>query len=80
MGSRGTLTFHRPGSHNYQAGVESQRLCRDFRFLNVFLIGIPALLMIPLGAVVVGSAVGRFLWPWHKNRPVEITDIHDANV
>ena len=45
----------------------------------VFLVGIPALRWFLLGAVVVGSAVGGFLWRWHKNRPVEITDIHDAN-
>ncbi|MGE5112132.1 MAG: hypothetical protein ACM3JB_14815 [Acidobacteriaceae bacterium] len=45
----------------------------------VFLVGIPALRWFLLLAVVVGSAVGGFLWRWHKNRPVEITDIHDAN-
>lgn len=46
---------------------------------TIFLIGIPALRWFLLGAVIVGSAVGGWLWRWHKNRPVEITDIHDAN-
>ena len=45
----------------------------------VFLIGIPALRWFLLGAVVVGSVVGGLLWRWHKNRPLEITDIHDVN-
>ncbi len=45
----------------------------------VFLVGIPALRWFLLLAVVVGSAIGGLLWRWHKNRPVEITDIHDAN-
>jgi hypothetical protein len=45
----------------------------------IFLVGIPALRWFLLGAVVVGSAVGAFLWRWHKKKPVEITDIHDTN-
>ncbi len=45
----------------------------------IFLIGIPALRWFLLGAVAIGSAVGGVLWRWHKKRPVEITDIHDAN-
>ncbi len=45
----------------------------------VFLIGIPALRWFLLGAVAIGSAVGAVLWRWHKKRPVEVTDIHDAN-
>ena len=45
----------------------------------IFLVGIPAMRWFLLGAVAVGSAVGALLWRWHKNRPVEITDIHDAN-
>lgn len=45
----------------------------------IFLIGIPALRWFLLGAVAFGAAVGGLLWRWHKNRPVEITDIHDAN-
>ncbi len=45
----------------------------------IFLVGIPALRWFLLLAVVVGSAIGGLLWRWHKNRPVEITDIHDAN-
>lgn len=46
---------------------------------TIFLIGIPALRWFLLGAVILGSVVGGWLWRWHKNRPVEITDIHDAN-
>ena len=45
----------------------------------IFLVGIPALRWFFLGAVAIGSAVGGLLWRWHKKRPVEITDIHDAN-
>jgi hypothetical protein len=45
----------------------------------IFVVGIPALRWFLLGAVVVGSAVGGFLWRWHKKRPIEITDIHDVN-
>ncbi len=45
----------------------------------VFLVGIPALRWFLLLAVVLGSAIGGLLWRWHKNKPVEITDIHDAN-
>ena len=45
----------------------------------IFLVGIPALRWFLLLAVLVGSAIGGLLWRWHKNRPVEITDIHDAN-
>jgi hypothetical protein len=46
---------------------------------TIFLIGIPALRWFLLGAVALGSAIGGLLWRWHRNRPVEITDIHDAN-
>jgi hypothetical protein len=45
----------------------------------IFLIGIPALQWFLLGAVGVGAVVAALLWRWHKNRPVEITDIHDVN-
>jgi hypothetical protein len=43
----------------------------------IFLVGIPALRWFLLGAVLLGSAVGALLWRWHRNRPVQITDIHD---
>jgi hypothetical protein len=45
----------------------------------VFLIGIPGLRWFLMGAVAVGSVIAGLLWRWHKNRPVEITDIHSAN-
>lgn len=41
-----------------------------------FLVGIPALRWFLLGAVVIGAAIGGVLWRRHKNRPLEITDIH----
>jgi hypothetical protein len=32
-----------------------------------------------LGAVALGAVLAGLLWRWHKNRPIEVTDIHGAN-
>lgn len=45
----------------------------------VFLVGIPALRWFLLGSVVVGAVVAGLLWNWHKNRPIEITDLRDID-
>ena len=45
----------------------------------IFLVGIPALRWFLLGAVVVGAAFAVLLWRRHKQRPVEITDIHELD-
>lgn len=43
----------------------------------MFLVGIPLARWFLAGAVVVGALVAWMLYRWHKNRPVEITDLGD---